>query len=132
MNSAWEKHYYEEYLPAVARTAIYTHENQIIASWIILGLVSLLCISGVALAAAQLYWSRDILKDLANNTEIGSAGIKLASPFVGLLILAVSFSFFYMYVKEVYAIKYIEPPAAVRAATSSAPGANSAGTATGF
>jgi uncharacterized BrkB/YihY/UPF0761 family membrane protein len=118
MNEQWEKYYYTEYLPSLSKTVVNAYDNQQLSGWIILSLVSLLCISGVVLAALQLYWSKEALKYLKNETEISASGIKIVSPFVGVLILALSFSFFYMYVKEVYTIRSdgaaSVPPAAPR------------------
>lgn len=46
----------------------------------------------------------------ATSLKIGPAGLEMTSQIVGLLILAFSLVFFYLYVKEVYPMRAIEPP----------------------
>ena len=101
-------------------------QSQHVASRIILWLVVLLTFSGVALAALQLYWSSKILRphsvdsaspqsDPPNSTPsdttftIEQGKIYFRSSVAGLVILAISFAFFFTYVNFVYRIFEVVP-----------------------
>jgi hypothetical protein len=112
----YASHYYREFLPALAQNTVAALAWQLAVNKWLLILVIFLTLCGVALAGVQLYWSRSILDKVKNVGEVGSAGIKVTSPFVGLLILVVSFGFFYLYVKEVYKLDFVhlDAPSAVQ------------------
>jgi ABC-type multidrug transport system fused ATPase/permease subunit len=102
----WAVYFYTVHLPALASQKISLYEWQIIANNIMLGVVSILTLSGVILAGIQLYWSRKILDKIsAGGLGYEEKKLHVSSPFVGLLILVVSFSFFFVYVRDVYTIK---------------------------
>ncbi|MBD1582859.1 hypothetical protein [Pseudoalteromonas sp. S16_S37] len=46
----------------------------------------------------------------SNSVEISMKGIKLNSSVIGLIILAMSFAFFYLYIKDVYTIELFKEP----------------------
>ena len=99
-------YYYGTYLPgmAQARMELYTWQNH--ANEVMLWVVCALALSGVALAAVQLFWSFRLQQNpQASTIESSSTGIKITSPFVGVIILFLSFSFFLLFVREVYTIK---------------------------
>jgi hypothetical protein len=99
-------YYYGTYLPgmAEARMELYAWQNH--ANEVMLWVVCGLALSGVALAAVQLFWSFKLQQNpQASTLETSGTGIKISSPFVGVIILFLSFSFFLLFVREVYTIK---------------------------
>ena len=99
-------YYYGTYLPAMAnaRMELYAWQNH--ANEVMLWVVCGLALSGVALAAVQLFWSFKLQQNpQASTLETSAGGIKISSPFVGVIILFLSFSFFLLFVREVYTIK---------------------------
>ncbi|GFD84612.1 hypothetical protein KUL150_06710 [Alteromonas sp. KUL150] len=105
----------------------FTFQN--IQTWVIFVIVMLLVISGVYLAYLQFKLDEkkalaqlEIQKLLARNSatepqlgtsadngensfEVSTSGIKITSSVIGLVVLAMSFAFFYMYVLHVYDLK---------------------------
>ena len=105
----------------------FTFQN--IQTWVIFVIVMLLVISGVYLAYLQFKLDEkkalaqlEIQKLLARNSatelqlgtsagngenslEVSISGIKITSSVIGLVVLAMSFAFFYMYVLHVYDLK---------------------------
>jgi hypothetical protein len=71
---------------------------------IILFVVLFLVLSSTVLVVIQfISWSRK--SNSAESTfEIGKDGLKVKSPFIGLLMLVASYGFFYLYILEVYRI----------------------------
>ena len=102
---------------------------QYIQTWVIFAIVVLLVMSGVYLAYLQFKLDEkkalaqlEIQKLLAKNTvaeplvgtsavggetslEVSTSGIKITSSVIGLVVLAMSFAFFYLYVLHVYELK---------------------------
>ncbi len=102
---------------------------QYIQTWVIFLIVMLLVMSGVYLAylqfkldekkaLAQLEIQRLLARNAATqpppgtsaddgetSLEVSTSGIKITSSVIGLVVLAMSFAFFYMYVLHVYELK---------------------------
>ena len=57
----------------------------------------------------------------AGSIKVGPAGLELTSQIVGLLVLAMSLAFFYLYVKEVYPMSEAKREAAVQPPTPAQP-----------
>jgi hypothetical protein len=53
--------------------------------------------------------------------EMGTSGVKVSSPVLGVIILVVSMGFFYLYLKTVYPIEEAQSPAAPQAAAQALP-----------
>jgi hypothetical protein len=122
----WAAHYYGEHLPALAQAKVDIYLWQIPANWVLLVMTVILVLSGAVLAALQLYWSYR-LGSFGNSSELSvdNKALKVASPFVGLLILIVSFGFFYLFVHEVYRVRdgiETAPPPAISAPASTTSG----------
>jgi hypothetical protein len=49
--------------------------------------------------------------------ELGSSGVKLTSPVLGVIVLVVSMGFFYLYLKTVYPIEEAQPASVSRSST---------------
>ena len=89
-------------------------QNQYIADIILLWMVVVITLSGVCLAALQLYTSYDLSKyrlgkdgeysEMVSTLEIEKGKVALKSSVTGLFILLISFGFFYIYVILVYKI----------------------------
>ena len=111
--------YYGTYAPEMARVSVELYRWQNHANEVLLWVVSALTLSGVALAAAQLFWSFK-MQVAPTNTEVETSPgkFKLTSPFVGVVILFVSFSFYSLFVYQVYTIR---EPGSGESLRSSAP-----------
>lgn len=89
-------------------------QNQYIADIVLLWMVVVITLSGVCLAALQLYTSYELSKlragevggpaELASSLGIEKGKVVLKSSVTGLFILVISFAFFYIYVILVYKI----------------------------
>ena len=84
---------------------------QIFASNISLALVSLIVLAGVAFAGFQLWQASRLGQPQAESQlEVSASNFRITSSTVGVVVLALSFFFFYLFVKEIYVIN---PPAQV-------------------
>lgn len=99
--------YYGTYLQQLAEQQLALFRWQNHANEVLLWFVCAITLSGIVLAAAQLYWSFKLGKmpTESSQTEISATSMKIQSPFVGLVILFLSFAFFMLFVHEVYTIK---------------------------
>lgn len=91
-----------------------TFEFQYIQSWVIFIMVIVLVMGGFVMAYQQ--FRKDIKtpeqedngdsqQNKDNTTlELSTSGIKISSSVIGLIVLAMSFAFFYMYITHVYKI----------------------------
>ena len=72
---------------------------------IVLGLV----ISGVVFAAIQFRHGlkTDQTEDVATQVELGTKGIKLSSPILGVIILFLSLGFFYLYLVHIFPVENV-------------------------
>ena len=73
-------------------------------SWVIFFCVMLLVLGGFYLAYQQFVLDKESGNSTESTIELSSSGLKMRSSVIGLIILAMSFAFFYLYVKEVYKI----------------------------
>jgi hypothetical protein len=78
--------------------------RQLIYHPIILTVVLILVLTSTSLVVVQfITWSRN--SSVTESTfEVGKDGLKVKSPFIGLLMLIASYAFFYLYILEVYRI----------------------------
>ncbi len=85
--------------------------SSIIIFWSVIFLV----FSGICFAGLQFYFSMRMAQkagalkqdELASDLEAGAKGIKIHSPVLGVIILAISILFFYLYLQFVYPIMEI-------------------------
>lgn len=68
-------------------------------------LVIILVLSGLYLSYLQ--FKKEDKATSATKIEAGAKGVSIDSPVIGLIILFMSFAFFYLYIMEVYTIKPI-------------------------
>jgi hypothetical protein len=83
---------------------------QLLSSKIIFIVVVMLVFSGVVFAAIQFYAGlKSKVQSGAEVTtfEAGSSGLKVSSPVLGIIILAISLAFFYLYLVHIYPIEEI-------------------------
>jgi hypothetical protein len=86
----------------------------------LLGLVLVITLSGILLAAVQLFWGYKLSvagKAVAGDPAAGTlsltpAGVSVSSTVTGVLILALSFAFFYIFIQQVYVVHEPPPPEA--------------------
>jgi hypothetical protein len=121
----WAVFYYREYLPALARAKVDLYLWQVPANWVLLVMTVVLVLSGVVLAGLQLYWSYRLGAFGESQLEVTDRALRVASPFVGLLILVVSLAFFYLFVHEIYRLREtgegVPPAAAARPVPGTGP-----------
>jgi hypothetical protein len=100
--------------------------SQLVVSWLLLFAVLAICGAGLAMSWFQLSHSIRRDKPTDSSIQLGSAGLRLDSPIVGLAIFVVSTVFFYLYLTTVYPISIlqsktstaeIEPPPRAASAT---------------
>lgn len=122
----YAEYYYGTYLRGMAEARVELYQWQNHANEVLLWFVCGLALSGVALAALQLCWSFWLERTPEQSTvETSATGIKITSPFVGIAILFLSFSFFLLFVREVYTIRV--EATATSTAQAQAPAALSGG-----
>ena len=85
-----------------------TLNQQYVMSIIISIVVLTIVMTGLGLSVLQFQSGRR--SETVTSIEIGSAGLKITSPVLGLLILVVSIAFFYQYLGVVYTIHSVPSP----------------------
>jgi hypothetical protein len=85
---------------------IETFHAQRIASYVILLLVFVVVTSGILFAGFQLWKSVSLAGvQASNDLEISAAKVRVTSSVVGIVVLAISLAFLFIYTREVYTIK---------------------------
>jgi hypothetical protein len=80
------------------------------ASSVVLGLVVLITLSGILLAAYQLYLSFKIGQKIdAQTLDISAQRAQVTSSVVGVTILVIAGIFLMIFLKEIYGIEYVAP-----------------------
>ena len=105
----------------IRKNAYRQQQNQ--GPWL-LGLVLVITLSGVLLAAVQLFWGyklsvagKAVAGDASASTlSVTPAGVSVSSTVTGVLILALSFAFFYIFIQQVYVVHQPESPSVAPAA----------------
>lgn len=82
---------------------------QLLSGKLIFVIVIGLVISGMVFAAIQFRHGlkTDQTEDVATQVELGTKGIKLSSPILGVIILFLSLGFFYLYLVHIYPIENV-------------------------
>jgi hypothetical protein len=79
---------------------------QRIASYVVLFLVFIVVTSGVLFSGFQLWKSVSVAGvQASNDLEISAAKVRVTSSVVGIVVLAISLAFLFIYTREVYTIK---------------------------
>ena len=93
---------------ALSQHMITVFQQQSIASNIVLALVVIVVVSGIVLAAYQL-WIAAVKGAPQANTDLEASAskVRITSSSVGLIVLALSLLFLYLYVKEIFNIVVI-------------------------
>jgi hypothetical protein len=80
---------------------------------VVLGLVVLITLSGILLAAYQLYLSFKIGQKIdAQTLDISAQKAQVTSSVVGITVLIIAGAFLMIFLKEIYGIEYVAPPPA--------------------
>ena len=82
---------------------------QLFSAKVIFVTVILLVVSGIYFAAVQFHHGLKTGKQGTENTdvEISLKAVKVSSPVLGVIILAISLAFFYLYLVHVYPIEFV-------------------------
>jgi hypothetical protein len=93
-------------------SALYNQQNQLP---IILWMVVAITLSGVALAGLQLYGAYSLattgkgtFAEQGGSVSVAKGGLSVSSTVTGVAILAISFGFFFVFVKDVYLIQEVK------------------------
>jgi hypothetical protein len=80
------------------------------ASYVVLFLVFIVVTSGVLYSGFQLWKSVSVAGVQAtSDMEISAAKVRVTSSVVGIIVLAISLAFLFIYTREVYTIKSLQP-----------------------
>ena len=92
------------------------------AGSVVLGLVVLITLSGILLAAYQLYLSFKIGQKIdAQTLDISAQRAQVTSSVVGVTVLVIAGIFLLIFLKEIYGIEYVAPPPPADAQQKSTP-----------
>jgi hypothetical protein len=96
---------YEEFYIATLRHRLAVFAWQALAAKIIFAVVITLVLSGLLLAALQFYLGlRRGSSEVTQELELSLQGVKVRSQFLGVITLALSLAFFYLYLSTVYPV----------------------------
>lgn len=85
-----------------------TIEWQLFSTRVVFFLVVSIVVSGVLFCWIQFSLSRGRIDTANHNVELSSSGLKLSSPVLGVVVLALSLAFFYCYLHFVYPIRILD------------------------
>jgi len=101
-----EQKYWKEYWPRRATTFTQQHDSGVVLFWLVVAMSAI----GLAMAAYQFAKDKPSEGQTAVHTvEISRDGLKLSSSFAGIVVLAMSLSFLYLYLVHVYPINFVDP-----------------------
>lgn len=101
-----EQTYWKDYWPRRATTFAQQHESGVVLFWLVVAMT----VTGLAMAAYQ--FAKDKPAEgqaVVHTVEISKEGLKLSSSFAGIVVLAMSLSFLYLYLVHVYPINFVNP-----------------------
>lgn len=104
---------YQHYIDLLAhRNAVFRW--QLIASYVVLGIVALVTLSGLAFSAAQLLNALRLSQPQPNiDLEVSASKVRITSSVVGVVVLTLSIVFLFLFLDRIYDIREIgEPPVA--------------------
>jgi cell division protein FtsB len=98
-----------------------TFRVQKFASYVVLFLVCIVVTSGVLFSGFQLWKSVSVAGvQASNDLEISAAKVRVTSSVVGIVVLTISLAFLFIYTREVYTIRSLQPIQSNSASSSSA------------
>jgi hypothetical protein len=118
--------YYEHYSKSLASQESMLHtyavyQWQLLSSKLVFYLVIAIVLSGLALCWLQFLRSSSTKGTAkAADLSISVTGLKVSSPVLGVIVLAISLAFFFCYLQFVYPIRVTNPEPASHASSSSA------------
>jgi hypothetical protein len=106
---------YQHYIDLLAhRNAVFRW--QLIASYVVLGIVALVTLAGLIFSAAQLYTALRLSQPQPNiDLELSASKVRITSSVVGVVVLTLSIVFLFLFLERIYDIQEIgavAPPAA--------------------
>jgi hypothetical protein len=80
-------------------------------TYIVMALVILVVVAGVLLSAYQLWKSLHVAGvQTSSELELSAKSVRVTSSVAGIIILVISIAFLYIYVHEVYQLRFTTPP----------------------
>ena len=73
----------------------------------LLGCVVLVVVSGVAFAGLQLWTGIRASIQTSNEPELSASRVRVTSSVIGVVVLAISMAFLYVYIRDVYPIRVV-------------------------
>jgi hypothetical protein len=102
---------YEKYYAASLDHRLSVFKWQATASKLIFAMVAVLVLGGLVFSAIQFYVAlRGGTAELPQEMELSLQSVKVKSQFLGVVTLALSLAFFYLYVSNVYPISVVSAP----------------------
>jgi hypothetical protein len=99
-----------QFIARVMEENIQAYDAQWWASYAILFLVIMVVVSGISFAGFQLWKSISIAGvQTSNDIELSAAKVRVTSSVVGIVVLAISLAFLYIYTQQVYQMVTIQP-----------------------
>jgi hypothetical protein len=98
---------YQQYIDLLAhRKAVFRW--QLIASYLVLGIVALVTLAGLIFSAAQLYMALRLSQPQPNiDLELSASKVRITSSVVGVVVLTLSIVFLFLFLERIYDIQEI-------------------------
>jgi hypothetical protein len=107
--------YWKTYWGRRQRVFEWQHTSGVVLFWSVV----LMTFVGLGMAMWQFAKDKPAAGQVAHTLEISRDGLKLSSSFAGLVVVAVSFGFLYLYLREVYPINFVPEGTAAAAVDAS-------------
>jgi hypothetical protein len=101
---------YQQYIDLLAhRKAVFRW--QLIASYLVLGIVALVTLAGLVFSAAQLYMALRLSQPQPNiDLELSASKVRITSSVIGVVVLTLSIVFLFLFLERIYDIQEIGGP----------------------
>jgi hypothetical protein len=107
---------YQQYIDLLGhRKAVFRW--QLIASYLVLGIVAVVTLAGLVFSAAQLYMALRLSQPQPNiDLELSASKVRITSSVIGVVVLTLSIVFLFLFLERIYDIQELgAPPAAATA-----------------
>jgi hypothetical protein len=111
---------YQQYIDLLAhRKAVFRW--QLIASYLVLGIVAVVTLAGLVFSAAQLSMALRLSQPQPNiDLELSASKVRITSSVIGVVVLTLSIVFLFLFLERIYDIQELGAPPAVAASDSAA------------
>jgi hypothetical protein len=96
-----------KYLEEKMNLSLRGYDAQRWTSYVLLGCVVLVVVSGVVFSGLQLWTGMHAGVQTSNELEFSASRVRVTSSVIGVVVLAISMAFLYVYIKDVYPIRVV-------------------------